>query len=276
MLGPRNGARAAFALLNIAGAIGFLVGPMLGSFTVVVARELLPGSGEAAISLSPYLTTSGFSLLVALAVWFFVPDAMERGVNQEGVASGPEGRAALPRLLVISFVTAAACGCLRSRPVASRNASSRHEYLPDRAHVQCVQPRHVGRSNDRLLAARQAGDHTLVPRARPCCLGSERRRRAIRRSDRAYGHRRSRDRGQRWYPLPHRDVLDFAQCGGKARSGIGSADCGRKSRPSGRIGRWRSAVWGFLRAKRALHANGPRGAGRRRRKSWYPGPPGTG
>lgn len=99
-----------FALLNIAGAIGFLVGPMLGSFTVVVARELLPGSGEAAISLSPYLTTSGFSLLVALAVWFFVPDAMERGVNQEGVASGPEGRAALPRLLVISFVTAAAVG----------------------------------------------------------------------------------------------------------------------------------------------------------------------
>lgn len=99
-----------FALLNIAGAFGFLVGPMLGNFTVVAARELLPGSGEAAISLSPYFATSGFSLLVALAVWFFVPDAIKRHVYQEVTASGLDGRAALPRLLAISFVTAAAVG----------------------------------------------------------------------------------------------------------------------------------------------------------------------
>ncbi|MBB5753695.1 MFS family permease [Xanthobacter flavus] len=99
-----------FALLNIAGAIGFLVGPMLGSFTVVVTAALVPGSGEVAASRSPYFAISGFSLVVALAIWIFVPGSVQRSPGEGGTASGPEAGAALPRLLIISFATAAALG----------------------------------------------------------------------------------------------------------------------------------------------------------------------
>jgi len=56
-----------FALLNIAGASGFLVGPMLGGFTLLIAREFLPGLREVAAFRSPFFVTSGFAFLVALA-----------------------------------------------------------------------------------------------------------------------------------------------------------------------------------------------------------------
>lgn len=99
-----------FALLNIASATGFVVGPMLGSLTMHAARRLLPRVGATDAYWPPFLVTSGLAVAVALAVWAFVP-----GVNRrEGdlhVTDGPaKGYTPLIRLLAISLVTAAAVG----------------------------------------------------------------------------------------------------------------------------------------------------------------------
>jgi MFS family permease len=99
-----------FALLNIAGATGFLVGPMLGGLTMHVVHDLLPGLRSAAMYWPPFFVTAGFALLVALAVWTCVPGANRRNAGLNGTADAPAGRAALPRLLLISFVTAGAVG----------------------------------------------------------------------------------------------------------------------------------------------------------------------
>jgi MFS family permease len=99
-----------FALLNIAGASGFLVGPMLGGFTLLVTRDFLPGLGEVAAFRSPFFVTAGFAMLVSGAVWWLVPNVVRRKIDQRAAATRQEGRAALRRLLVISFVTAAAVG----------------------------------------------------------------------------------------------------------------------------------------------------------------------
>lgn len=97
-----------FAMLSIAGAAGFLVGPMLGGFSLLIAREL--GLGESLAFRSPFFLTFGLGFLVALAVWRLVPNARKWKIDQHAAASAPDGRTALPRLLVISFVTAAAVG----------------------------------------------------------------------------------------------------------------------------------------------------------------------
>lgn len=97
-----------FALLNISGAFGFLVGPMLGSFTLLIAREFFPGLGEEAAFRSPFFVTSGFALLVALAVRGLVPD-MSNAI-QSTAATAPNHGTVLWRLLIVSFVTSAAVG----------------------------------------------------------------------------------------------------------------------------------------------------------------------
>jgi MFS family permease len=118
-----------FALLNIAGASGFLVGPMLGGFTLLFAREFLPGLGEVAAFRSPFFVTSGFAFLVALAVWTLAPNEAQRKIDQQAAANAPDRRAALWRLLVISFVTAAAVGAfevglsLRGTQILGMNTS---------------------------------------------------------------------------------------------------------------------------------------------------------
>ena len=99
-----------FALLNIAGASGFLVGPMLGGFTLFVTHEFLPHLGDAVAFRSPFFVTSGFAFLVALAVWMLVPVTAARKIDPRVTANGPDGHLALRRLLAISFVTAAAVG----------------------------------------------------------------------------------------------------------------------------------------------------------------------
>ncbi|MFM0417015.1 MFS transporter [Paraburkholderia aromaticivorans] len=99
-----------FALLNIAGATGFLVGPMLGSLTMHVARNFLPRLGETSAYWPPFLVASGLAFAVALAVWAFVPSANGRTGDPHVSDGSPDGHATLLRLLVISFVTAAAVG----------------------------------------------------------------------------------------------------------------------------------------------------------------------
>lgn len=99
-----------FALLNIAGASGFLVGPMLGGFVLSGISVVLPGLDAVAVSRSPFLVTSAFAFIVAVLVLALVPGRIIRGSVGWEDARAPEGRAALPRLLAISFVTALAVG----------------------------------------------------------------------------------------------------------------------------------------------------------------------
>lgn len=109
---PSNEWRAhRYAMLNIAGATGFLVGPMLGSLTMNVAHADTPRFGEPLACWPPFVMASGLAFLVALAVLALVPAAGRGERDLLAAQSQPEGRrAVLPRLLAISFVTAAAVG----------------------------------------------------------------------------------------------------------------------------------------------------------------------
>jgi len=99
-----------FALLNIAGASGFLVGPMLGSLTMHLAHADTPRIGEPLACWPPFVMASALAFSVALSVWALVPGSREDRSDRPDAGSQPEGRTALPRLLAISFVTAAAVG----------------------------------------------------------------------------------------------------------------------------------------------------------------------
>jgi MFS transporter, DHA1 family, multidrug resistance protein len=99
-----------FALLNIAGATGFLVGPMLGSVTLLFVRGFLPSLGDASAFRSPFLATAGLAFVVAFAVRSSVSDERPHKGDRTAAANVSDGRAALIRLLGISFVTAAAVG----------------------------------------------------------------------------------------------------------------------------------------------------------------------
>ncbi|MBS2132111.1 MFS transporter (plasmid) [Burkholderia thailandensis] len=107
---PKEWRARRFALLNIAGATGFLVGPMLGSLTMHLAHADTPRFGEPLACWPPFVMASALAFSVALSVWALVPGTRDHRSDLPGAASQPEGRAALPRLLAISFVTAAAVG----------------------------------------------------------------------------------------------------------------------------------------------------------------------
>jgi DHA1 family multidrug resistance protein-like MFS transporter len=116
-----------FALLNIAGAAGFLIGPMVGGFALVAARQLF-AEGAATSIPAPFFATSGLALLAGLIVWRFVPvrDRLQpERITTPGVRND---RTVLMRLLSISFVTALAVGAfevglsLRGKQVLDLNA----------------------------------------------------------------------------------------------------------------------------------------------------------
>jgi len=98
-----------FALINIAGMLGFFVGPILGGLVLGAFREPLTEAAERAFS-APFIVTSGFALLAALAIWRLVPHA-GRGQQPRIAAAGmPIDRAVMLRLWAIAFVTAGAVG----------------------------------------------------------------------------------------------------------------------------------------------------------------------
>jgi MFS family permease len=108
---PSTGWRARrFALVSIAGASGFLVGPMLGSFSLFIAREFLPSLGETLAFRSPFFATSGLAFVAALAVWTLVPGTDQHKIERRRAVDTSAHRAALLRLLGVSFVTATAVG----------------------------------------------------------------------------------------------------------------------------------------------------------------------
>ncbi|WP_254606656.1 MFS transporter [Burkholderia contaminans] len=99
-----------FAMLNVAAATGFLVGPMLGSLTMRIAHADLPRVGEPLACWPPFAMTSAFAFLVALSVWALVPVTPERVPDARSSPDKSTSRPALTRLLAISFVTASAVG----------------------------------------------------------------------------------------------------------------------------------------------------------------------
>lgn len=116
-----------FALLNLAGTAGFLVGPMVGGFALVAARELFAERAVASLPV-PFLAASGLALLAGLSIWRLVPvghrPPPERDVRSNARSMGP----VIVRLLLISFVTALAVGAfevglsLRGKQVLGLNA----------------------------------------------------------------------------------------------------------------------------------------------------------
>lgn len=100
-----------FALLNIAGALGFLAGPMLGAFTLFSVRSLFPNLSESFVLGSPFYVTSGLVFLAVLAVWAVEPTARRpRPPKEKPPDAVKRARATVLRLLAVSFVTAAAVG----------------------------------------------------------------------------------------------------------------------------------------------------------------------
>ncbi len=117
-----------FALINIAGMLGFFVGPILGGLVLGAFQE--PPTEAAARAFSALsLATSGLALVAALTFWRLVPHAVRGRQPRIGAAEKPFDRPVLLRLWAIAFVTAAAVGAfevglsLRGKYVLGMDAS---------------------------------------------------------------------------------------------------------------------------------------------------------
>ncbi len=97
-----------FALINIAGTVGFFVGPLIGGLALR-ASALVTGVAEGAFS-APFLATSVLALIAALAVWTLTREAPRRQSREAATGEKPFQRAAILRLWGIAFVTAVAVG----------------------------------------------------------------------------------------------------------------------------------------------------------------------
>jgi len=117
-----------FALLNIAGSAGFLVGPLVGGFALIAARTLFAAETEAGF-LAPFLATSLLTLVAGGVVLGLVPfrnHSLSKSVTTSKARADP---GVLARLLSVSFVTALAVGAfevgfsLRGKQTLGLNAS---------------------------------------------------------------------------------------------------------------------------------------------------------
>lgn len=97
-----------FALINIAGTVGFFVGPLLGGL-VLRSTTLVTGAHEGAFS-APFLATSVLALIAAAAIWRLTSDPTRRQDALTAAAEKPLMRLGVQRLWVIAFVTALAVG----------------------------------------------------------------------------------------------------------------------------------------------------------------------
>jgi MFS family permease len=95
-----------FALINIAGTVGFFVGPLLGGL-VLSGTSLFADVTDPAFS-APFFATSVLSAVAALAVWGLTSETAQR--QGQATAEKRFERAAILRLWVIAFVTALAVG----------------------------------------------------------------------------------------------------------------------------------------------------------------------
>lgn len=99
-----------FSLLSVAGSLGFLAGPMLGSLAVGVLMKFGPAIAATLSVRAPAFVTAGLALSALLASWLTIPSPAPGAVPAQ---QSPGDRAAAcvqPVLLAIAFVTAAAIG----------------------------------------------------------------------------------------------------------------------------------------------------------------------
>jgi MFS family permease len=98
-----------FALISIAGTVGFFTGPLLGGLALSAFRELFTEAAARALS-APFLATSGLALIAALMIWGLVPRAAQSQQVQYAAADTPSHRTVMLRLWAIAFVAALAVG----------------------------------------------------------------------------------------------------------------------------------------------------------------------
>lgn len=117
-----------FALINVAGTAGFLVGPLLGGLALRTVGTLFAGPIERAFYV-PFLAASGLAMLASCMVWAVVPDDAHRKTKQQLTVEKQIDHAAVLRLWVIAFVTSVAIGAfevglsLRGKQVLGMDAS---------------------------------------------------------------------------------------------------------------------------------------------------------
>jgi DHA1 family multidrug resistance protein-like MFS transporter len=83
-----------FALINIAGTLGFFAGPLLGGLALSAFREFFAQGAERTFS-TPFFTTSGLALVAALGIWGLVPRSGERKEITFAAVEKPSDRAVL-------------------------------------------------------------------------------------------------------------------------------------------------------------------------------------
>jgi MFS family permease len=98
-----------FALINIAGTAGFLVGPLLGGLAVSTTSKVFTETAERAFS-TPFLATSVLALMAAVLVLILVPQAVPKRPSKSVTPEAQVDRAVFFRLWTIAFVTALAIG----------------------------------------------------------------------------------------------------------------------------------------------------------------------
>lgn len=98
-----------FALINIAGTVGFFVGPLLGGLAVRATSKAFTDTAERAFS-TPFLAAAALALVAALMVFSLVPRAMPPQPSKPITPEAHPERAVLLRLWTIAFVTAIAIG----------------------------------------------------------------------------------------------------------------------------------------------------------------------
>ena len=117
-----------FALINIAGMLGFFIGPILGGLVLGAFREPPTEAAVRAFSIL-LLATSGFALVGVLMIWGFVPRGVQSQKFRIAAPETPSDRAVMLRLWTIAFVTAVAVGAfevglsLRGKYVLGMDAS---------------------------------------------------------------------------------------------------------------------------------------------------------
>lgn len=98
-----------FALINVAGMLGFFVGPIVGGLALGAFRE--PPTEAAAQAFSALLlATSGLALVAALAIGRLVPRPSPGRLPRLAERGNPINRPVMRRLWAIAFVTAVAVG----------------------------------------------------------------------------------------------------------------------------------------------------------------------
>jgi MFS family permease len=119
-----------FALLNIAGMLGFFSGPLLGGLAVRAGKSLVAGIDEQSTFAIPFLAASAVCFVAAFAAWAFLHDVPKRRVEKTETVDTHLHQAVLSRLLAVSFGTAAAVGvfevgmALRGKEVLAMDAAS--------------------------------------------------------------------------------------------------------------------------------------------------------